>query len=176
MSPNSTAYKREVFEKAGMFDESYLYCQDVEFSYRVTGCGYKLLLLKDVGSKHYWRETFKGYTKQQYNVAYGRMQLVKDNPSNVKGDKVSGLRMTMQIPATGLIILLYLISIFYSQLLIVPSVLLGLLLVERLEEAVYLCWKKKSISILLMPVIHIWRNTIWGIAGIMYMLKSIVER
>ncbi|MFC1741106.1 glycosyltransferase, partial [Nanoarchaeota archaeon] len=170
VSPNSTVYRREVFKKAGYFDDKYHYCQDVEFSYRVVGAGYRIMLLKDVGSVHHWRETFLGYTKQQFNVSYWRMKLVKKNPGKVKGDKVAGLRMFMQVPLTGLIGLLYVVSIFYNPLWKVPTVLLGLLLLERYTEAVYVLFAKRSLSALLMPIVHLWRNVVWGFAGLAYIV------
>lgn len=176
VSPNNTAYRREVFKKVGYFDQRYHYSQDVDFSYRVRDAGYRIVLLKDVGSVHYWRETFWGYTKQQFNVSYWRMKLVRKNKSNVKGDKVSGARMFMQVPATGLIVLLYLGALLYAPLWIAATALLGLLLIERYEEALYVVWKKKSASALLMPFVHIWRNIVWGFAGVCYVIASVFGR
>ena len=48
VSPNNTAYRKEVFKKVGYFDQKYHYCQDVDFSYRVRDTGYKILLLKSL--------------------------------------------------------------------------------------------------------------------------------
>lgn len=172
VSPNNTAYRREVFENVGYFDQKYHYCQDVEFSYRIRDAGYRIVLLKDTGSVHYWRETFRGYTKQQFNVSYWRMKLVRKKKSNIKGDKVSGARMFMQVPLTGLVILLYLGALLYAPLWIAGTALLGLLLIERYEEAVYVTRKKRSASALLMPFVHIWRNIVWGSAVACYILTS----
>jgi glycosyltransferase involved in cell wall biosynthesis len=173
VSPNNTAYRREVFKKVGYFDQRYHYSQDVDFSYRVRDAGYRIVLLKDVGSVHYWRETFWGYTKQQFNVSYWRMKLVRKKAANVKGDKVSGARMFMQVPVTGLVVLLYLGALLYAPLWIAGTVALGLLLLERYEEAIYVMCKKKSASALLMPFVHIWRNIIWGFAGVCYVIASV---
>jgi glycosyltransferase involved in cell wall biosynthesis len=168
VSPNNTAYRKDIFKKAGKFNQEYQYCQDVEFSYRVLETGYKIVLLKNAGSKHYWRETFWQYTKQQFNVAYWRMKLVRKNPRKAKGDNVAGARMFIQVPVTGLICLLGAAGIFYNTLWIPAGALAGILLIERYEEAIYVMRKKKSFSALLMPFVHIWRNIVWGFAGISY--------
>jgi MoaA/NifB/PqqE/SkfB family radical SAM enzyme/GT2 family glycosyltransferase len=151
ISPNNTAYRKEIFRKAGYFDQRYHYCQDVEHSYRVVDAGYRIVLLKKVGSAHYWRETFWGYTKQQFNVSYWRMKLIRKQPGKVTGDKVAGFRMFMQIPITGLVVLLYIASAVYSPSWIVATVLLGALLIERYEERSELCnrnalWKMSYIT------------------------------
>ncbi len=176
VSPNNTAYKSEVFRKAGYFDPKYHYCQDVDHSYRVVDAGYRIMLLKKVGSRHYWRETFPGYTKQQFNVSYWRMKLVHKKPGKIRGDKVAGARMFMQVPLTGIIGLLYITTIFHTPIWWVPTILLGLLLIERYEEALYIMWKKKSVSALLMPFVHIWRNIVWGIAGVSYLVGKAFGR
>lgn len=168
VSPNNTAYRKEIFKKVGYFNQEYHYCQDVEFSYRVLEAGYKIVLLKNVGSKHYWKESFWQYTKQQFNVAYWRMKLVRKNPGKVKGDKVAGARMFIQVPVTGMVCLLGVTGIFYIALWVVAGVVAGILLVERYEEAIYVMRKKKSLSALLMPFVHLWRNMVWGFAGISY--------
>ena len=172
LSPNNTVYRREVFDKVKYFDESYNYCQDVEFSYRVKREGFKMVLLKNTGCKHYWKETFFEFTKQQFNVAYGRLKFLKTHPAKRKGDEVAGWRMFMQVPLTGLIIIAAIGSFAFPIIWPVPVLLLILLLIERYEEALYLLKKKKDASVLLMPFIHVWRNIVWGSA----VLYSIVKR
>jgi GT2 family glycosyltransferase len=170
VSPNNTAYRKEVFKKAGYFDEKYHYCQDVDHSYRVRDAGYKIMLLKDAGSAHFWKESWWGYTKQQFNVSYWRMKLVRKRPAKVKGDTVAGMRMFMQVPVTGLIVLLAIGGIFYCPSATAAIVLLCLLLIERYAQALAIAWNKRSFSALLMPFVHLWRNLVWGFSVVAYVL------
>ena len=172
VSPNNTAYRKDMFKKVGLFDERYFYAQDIEFSYRMVKKGYKIMLIKDAGCKHYWRETFWDYTRQQFNVSFWRLKFLGKNPSKAGGDKVAGIRMFMQVPLTGLAILSALVVTTYHDLWYVPATLFGILLIERYEEALYLLWKKRSASMLLLPFVHIWRNIVWGYSIIHFLAKK----
>jgi GT2 family glycosyltransferase len=104
-----TAYRRSALDKVGLFDPTFKYGYDNDMSYRLQEAGYKLVFRKDALCDHYWREDLKGYLRQQYNSAYGRMQLVRKHTERITGDSVSGLRMILQVPMT-LLFLLFLVS------------------------------------------------------------------
>lgn len=67
------AYKKEVFEKVGYFDESLTRNQDDEFNYRVTNSGYKIYLSNKIKSKYYVRSSFKKLAKQYYQYGYWKV-------------------------------------------------------------------------------------------------------
>ncbi|CAN5412374.1 glycosyltransferase family 2 protein [soil metagenome] len=67
------AYKSEVFEKTGLFDEELIRNQDDEFNFRVIKAGYKILLSKSIRAKYYVRASFKKLFRQYYQYGYWKV-------------------------------------------------------------------------------------------------------
>lgn len=64
------AYRREVFEKAGVFNTKLLRTEDNEMHYRIRKAGYKLYCDPDIVSYQYARSDFKKMMKQKYGNGY----------------------------------------------------------------------------------------------------------
>jgi glycosyltransferase involved in cell wall biosynthesis len=67
------AYRREVFDKIGLFDDELARNQDDEFNYRVIKAGYKIWLAKNIRSKYYVRAAFDKLYKQYYQYGYWKV-------------------------------------------------------------------------------------------------------
>ena len=52
-------YRREIFDKIGMFDERLKRCQDIEFNMRLKRAGGKILLIPDIRAYYYPKSTLK---------------------------------------------------------------------------------------------------------------------
>ena len=64
------AYRREVFEKAGLFNETLGRTEDNEMHYRIRQAGYKICLCPDVISYQHTRSSLKKMLKQKYSNGY----------------------------------------------------------------------------------------------------------
>lgn len=64
------AYRREVFDKAGLFDERLLRTEDNEMHYRVRRAGYKFLYDPDIVSYQYCRNGLRKMIRQKYGNGY----------------------------------------------------------------------------------------------------------
>ena len=64
------AYRKEVFEKAGLFNENLLRTEDNEMHYRVRNAGYKLCFDPDIVSYQYARSSLKKMIKQKFGNGY----------------------------------------------------------------------------------------------------------
>lgn len=64
------AYRKEVFEKAGVFDEKLLRTEDNEMHYRIRQAGYKLYFDPEIVSYQYARSSLKKMIKQKYGNGY----------------------------------------------------------------------------------------------------------
>lgn len=64
------AYRREVFDKVGLFNEKLLRTEDNEFHYRIREAGYKLCYDPSIVSYQYARSDFKRMVKQKFGNGY----------------------------------------------------------------------------------------------------------
>lgn len=183
VSSCNTAYRKSILKEIGFFNPRYRYGYDNDTCYKLSAKGYKLVLLKQIGSSHFWKESFFGYLHQQYNVGFGRMQLVSRYWSKWKGDTVSGLGMIIQVPLTLLLALslvfsatVFLVSLTYIPLFWLPLTLFLLILIGQFREAIELLIKKQDKACLLLPAVHLLRNFAWVWALIRWFWCIILER
>ena len=66
-------YKKEVFDKIGLFDEELVRNQDDEFNFRLTKSGYKIYLSRSIRSKYYVRSSFVKLFRQYYQYGYWKV-------------------------------------------------------------------------------------------------------
>jgi glycosyltransferase involved in cell wall biosynthesis len=64
------AYRREVFDKAGLFDGRLLRTEDNEMHYRIRKAGYRIKLNPQIHSYQYVRSTFRSMMVQKYKNGY----------------------------------------------------------------------------------------------------------
>jgi len=67
------AYRREIFDRVGYFDEVLVRCQDDEFNYRITNAGYKIFLDRNIRSVYYVRTGFKKLFSQYYQYGFWKV-------------------------------------------------------------------------------------------------------
>jgi len=67
------AYKREIFDKVGLFDEELIRNQDDEFNFRVTNAGYKIYLNHEIKCRYFVRASFKKLYRQYYQYGYWKV-------------------------------------------------------------------------------------------------------
>jgi succinoglycan biosynthesis protein ExoA len=71
------AYRKEVFQKVGYFDESFDACEDVEFNLRVNQAGLKCYISPGLKVGYFPRESLTGLFKQMFRYGYGRYKLFR---------------------------------------------------------------------------------------------------
>ncbi len=67
------AYKKEIFDKVGLFDEDLIRNQDDEFNYRITSNGYKIYLNSEIKCKYFVRASFQKLFRQYYQYGYWKV-------------------------------------------------------------------------------------------------------
>jgi len=79
----SMAVRREVFDKAGLFDESYRGgFEETEFLWRTVKAGYKLVDEPDAVVYHWNRETLSSLLAQTWRYGLGAGKFCKENPES----------------------------------------------------------------------------------------------
>jgi len=82
VSPQSVAiaYRREVFERLGLFDERFDACEDVEFNHRVARAGLRCFLTPGIAVRYHPRATLSGLFRQMVRYGRGRVRLLRKHP------------------------------------------------------------------------------------------------
>lgn len=111
-------YKRGVFEKIGLLDTDLIRNQDDEFHYRMNANGMKILMVPEMQSTYYVRDTFSSLFKQYYQYGLYKPMVLK----KVK----SGVRLRHVVPAGFVLYLLTLpLMLLVSVWFISPLFLYG---------------------------------------------------
>jgi succinoglycan biosynthesis protein ExoA len=76
----AVAYRRWVFEKVGLFDESFDACEDVEFNHRVAGAGLRCFFTPRVKVHYHPRASLGGLFGQLARYGRGRVRLLRKHP------------------------------------------------------------------------------------------------
>lgn len=78
------AYRREVFDRVGLFDEELVGSEDDEFNYRLRSHGGKLLLTPAIRSFYYGRGSFAALCRQYFRYGLGKVRVVARHPKLVR--------------------------------------------------------------------------------------------
>jgi GT2 family glycosyltransferase len=69
--------KREVFDKVGFFDETFVKGQDLELNYRIIKAGYKLLYSPKIRVIHHRKQHVNDFAKQIFKWAKAKIAIIK---------------------------------------------------------------------------------------------------
>lgn len=76
----AVAYRRRVFDRVGMFDESFDACEDVELNQRLAQAGMRCFFTPRAAVRYTPRESLKGLWFQLYRYGRGRGRLLRKHP------------------------------------------------------------------------------------------------
>jgi GT2 family glycosyltransferase len=76
----AVAYRRSVFDRVGLFDESFDACEDVEFNHRVARAGLTCFFTPKAGVRYYPRGSLAGLFRQMVRYGRGRVRLLRKHP------------------------------------------------------------------------------------------------
>jgi len=173
VSTTCTAYKKEIFDDVGFFDETLRRDSDEDFTHRVFKAGWKIVLRKDAVCFHEWKGSFRSYFKQQMNEAKYAVTIFRKAPDLLLGKKVH--QRSLYIP------LIFTFLLFFSPVYFVLDypwlsfLLLAALVLYHLPSGVRIVRKHRDRSMFLLPIAINVRYVAWliGLAiGLASFLKG----
>ena len=78
------AYRREVFERVGLFAEDIDRGEDDEFNYRLRDAGGRILLTPSIRSEYYSRSTYIDLTRQYWNYGLAKVAVLQRHPGRLR--------------------------------------------------------------------------------------------
>jgi succinoglycan biosynthesis protein ExoA len=76
----AVAYRRELFDRLGFFDEQFDACEDVEFNHRLDRAGLRCFFTPRVRAHYYPRSSLSGLFRQMVRYGRGRVRLCRKHP------------------------------------------------------------------------------------------------
>jgi hypothetical protein len=179
----NTAYRANALRAVGLFDESFGYGYDNCMSHRLGRAGYRLVFVPSATSVHRWRRRLGGYLRQQFGVAYGRLDLVAKYPERATGDRVSGPGMILHAAASALALAAFAAGAGLLVLGASPALPLRLgggivlaLAAERALAGLRASARSGDPAGLLFPLVHALRDAAWVAALLVFALRRALGR
>ncbi|MEG0370973.1 MAG: glycosyltransferase family 2 protein [Clostridium sp.] len=122
------AYKREVFDIVGLFDEEFVRNQDDELNFRVSKAGFNMLLSPSIQSHYYTRGSMSKLWKQYYQYGFWKVRVIQ------KHKKPASIRHLIPLIFVSGIIAGTVVSIFS---VILRTMFLGVLGIYAILAGVY---------------------------------------
>lgn len=124
------AYRKEIFDKIGCFDEAFVRCQDDEFNYRLRKYGGKIFLTPEIKSYYYPRSNLIKLWRQYFQYGYWKIRVLEKHFKMMQIRQFVPPVFVFSLIATGIlslfssysfsvflfIIMLYIIACFYFYL------------------------------------------------------------
>ena len=119
----SAAFRRGVFIKIGMFDESFPVAnnEDTELSYRLCAAGYLLEFNPAAVVYHRHPNSFTKYLKLKYKRGYWRMVVYRNYPGKAFKDTYTPVVIKLQTLTAALLLPVALTSLVFPMLLTVTA-------------------------------------------------------
>lgn len=77
-------YDRKIFEQIGLFDEQLVRNQDDEFHYRMNRAGLRILLIPDLQTVYFVRNTFSALFRQYYQYGFYKPLVFRKVPGSAR--------------------------------------------------------------------------------------------
>lgn len=140
------AWRRNLFNEIGFFDERLIRNQDDEFHYRARSFGKRIYLSSEIISYYYPRKTFSGLFKQYFQYGLFKPLVLKKIKSEIK--------VRHLIPAIfSLYIILLTFLFLYNKLFLIP------LLIYLITDFIFTTYSRGNIkqqlgTFVVFPIIH----------------------
>jgi len=133
------AYRREVFEEIGMFDEQFDACEDVEFNYRVERAGHVSYIDPRLAIAYRPRNTLGGFIRQMMRYGRGRCRFLRKHPEAIDLDVLVPPAFAVGL---GIVFAAYRTDPLLGMVLAAPYAgYLGIVMAESIAVAAARSWR-----------------------------------
>jgi len=147
------AFKKEIFEKIGLFDEELVRNQDDELNFRIIKSKEKIYLSSQIKSYYYPRNSLKSLWKQYFEYGYWKVKVIK------KHKIPSSIRHIIPVTFVLSIILGILLTLFKGIGLFILIPVLGSYIIALSFFTIKICLKEnfKNFELLasVFPILHL---------------------
>ena len=162
-------YKREVFDKIGLFNENLVRSQDMEFNLRLKRAGGKILLVPDIVSYYYPKSNLKDFFLHNIKDGIWAIYPLKFVKMPFKLRHYIPLIFVSGLLGTGLL------AIFFPTFFWLFLIAVGLYFLANIYFSIQIIGKEKDIRFLfLMPLAFATRHIGYGLGSVWGLIKLII--
>jgi len=123
----AVAYRREVFDQIGLFDERFDACEDCELNYRFDQTGMSCYFTPDIAVRYKPRHSIFGLCKQMFRYGRGRIRLAKVHPKSFSWKMILPALMFLGIVVGGFCACFSpMVAVTYFTILTLYALVIGL--------------------------------------------------
>lgn len=169
----SAAYRRSVFLDHGGFDTLFkgACAEDVEFSYRISASGCKLVPVENAHVFHRHPESISGYFRKKCRYAYWRALAWQNHPAKALEDSYTPNAQKMEVPLSVLVILLTVMTVFKHGAF--SAFLLTVLCIFLFNERSYFRQTRSNVLLFMAVPVFTFVRGIAGAAGVSVRLVEV---
>jgi len=164
-------YRREVFDKIGLYNEELAKSQDMDFNIRLTKAGGKILLHPEIVGYYYAEPNLRAFSKHNFTDGVWAIYPLKF------GSTLFRLRHLIPLAFVLGLIGSLLLSIFSSIFLWLFLFIIGLYLVASIYFSLRLAIRERNFKCLfIMPIVFATRHIAYGFGSLCGLLKVLISR
>jgi Glycosyltransferases, probably involved in cell wall biogenesis len=164
------AYKKELFEELGYFEEKFAISEDAEFNWRIRQAGYKIFFSPEIKSYYYPRNSISKFIKQMFRYGILRVNVLKKHTDSLK---ISHLVPPSFVLVNVLLLVLGLLDVIDLKLF---YYLLGFYFALSIVSCSIKLFPKKMIYLPTLPVLIFLMHSSWGLGFIIGFLLPKSEK
>jgi len=97
------AYRREIFDRIGLFDEEFICNQDYELNYRLRAAGGRILCTPQIRSIYYCRESLPAIWRQYFHYGFWKVRTLRKHPRSLQLRQLAAPVMVLAILGCGIL-------------------------------------------------------------------------
>ncbi|PKN78571.1 MAG: glycosyl transferase family 2 [Deltaproteobacteria bacterium HGW-Deltaproteobacteria-1] len=172
----SAAFRKDIFIKIGLFDESFPVAnnEDTELSYRMCAAGYRLEFNPEAIVYHLHPDSFVKYLRLKFKRGYWRMIVYRNYPGKALRDTYTPVVVKLQTMMAAFSIISVFFSIAFPKLLTVTAGLCLGMMVSSVSFSIK-TFKKDPVIGLISPVVVLGRSLSFALGvffSVFYKKKS----
>jgi len=150
------AYRRDVFDKVGLFNEQMVRHQDYEFCYRLRQSGGEILLLPQLRAEYYVRSSLTALWRQYWQYGIWKGHFLRAHPDS--------LRMRHLVPPVFVMamVITFFLSLIFSSLFVLFFGIIGLYGLFVLLASFKVSYRKSWRFFPILPIIFLILHISWG--------------
>jgi GT2 family glycosyltransferase len=160
------AYRHEVFDETGLFDEKLVHNQDYDLNYRLRKAGGKILLTPAIKSRYYTRSSLRKLLSQYFRYGFWKVRMLQKYPRSVRARQLVPPLFALSLLLSGALSMISNLAAWMLALVIASY--LSLSLAFSFSIAVRKGWRYLPV----LPVIFACLHLSWGL-GFLYSLAQL---